>query len=285
MRSTVLFAAVSTVSARRAATYAHVMQEAAEKGEQKWGNPNGWPECLTIPTFPGKCPIEEHPGACFRTDGKMWSCWSDWEEKDDDECMGMTLNDEIVGFEGACKYADYGKKMAEADVEDCWEVDKCLAECHPVNDKWGACYLNDDTGVEKSERCMCAPRPGQGGNVEFIATLLKGGCRTKQVGYLDKAYDAICKFPDDGPQPVYQCESVPTFNARNAAVACNPAIGNDFACFSTTRRTPWQCGMSAEMNPSCRTTTLTPAGPPFFDGACLYKGAPGWEDALVYEEP
>jgi len=83
------------------------------KSKEQWtGTQTEWPDCMTIPTFPGKCPVEEHPGACFRTDGKMWSCWADWEEMDDDDCQSMTLNDEIVGFEGACKYELYGKAMA-----------------------------------------------------------------------------------------------------------------------------------------------------------------------------
>jgi hypothetical protein len=43
--------------------------------------------------------------------------------------------------------------------------------------------------------------------------------------------------------------------------------------------------MSHAQNPSCRTTTLTPAGPPFYDGACLYKDAPGYAEAIEYEEP
>jgi len=250
------------------------------------GTQTEWPDCMTIPTFPGKCPVEEHPGACYRTDGKMWSCWADWEELDDDDCQSMTLNDEIVGFEGACKYELWGKSMQESDVPDCFDVDKCLAECHPITDKWGACYLEDDTGVDKAERCMCALKADPpGGDRPFLDTLLKYGCKTKQIGYMDKAYEELCLFPDDGPQPVYKCDSVPTFNARNSAVACNPAIGNDFACFSLTRRVPWQCGMAHAQNPSCRTTTLTPAGPPFYDGACLYKGAPGYDSAIEYEEP
>jgi len=245
-----------------------------------------WPDCMTIPTFPGKCPVEEHPGACYRTDGKMWSCWADWEELDDDDCQSMTLNDEIVGFEGACKYELWGKSMKQSDVPDCFDVDKCLAECHPITDKWGACYLEDDTGVDRAERCMCALKAdAPGGDAPFLDTLLKYGCKTKQIGYMDKAYEELCLFPDDGPQPVYKCDSVPTYNARNSAVACNPAIGNDFACFSLTRRVPWQCGMSHAQNPSCRTTTLTPAGPPFYDGACLYKGSPGYDRAIEYEEP
>ena len=63
----------------------------------------------------------------------MWSCWADSEELgDDDDCQSMTLNDEIVGFEGACKYELFGKEMKESDVPDCFDVDQCLAECHPL---------------------------------------------------------------------------------------------------------------------------------------------------------
>jgi len=277
----VALALLAVVEARRASVKSHT-----DEGEEWTGTMKKWPDCMSIPTFPGKCPVEEHPGACYRTDGKMWSCWADWEELDDDDCQSMTLNDEIVGYEGACKYELWGKKMKEAQVPDCFDVDKCLAECHPITNKWGACYIQDDTGVDKAERCMCALKAtAPGGDRAFLETLLKYGCKTKQIGYMDKAYEELCLFPDDGPQPIYKCDSVPTFNARNSAVACNPAVGNDFACFSLTRRTPWQCGMAIAINPSCRTTTLTPAGPPFYDGACLYKGAPGYEKALTYEEP
>jgi len=50
----------------------------------------------------------------------MWSCWVDWEETSNAKCQQMTLNDEIVGFDGACKYHDYGHVMriAEADWEE-----------------------------------------------------------------------------------------------------------------------------------------------------------------------
>merc|ERR1719337_274450 len=57
----------------------------------------------------------------------------------------MTLNDEIVGFEGACKYQDYGRVMSIAEVPDCFDVNECLAECHPITDKWGACYVDDSS--------------------------------------------------------------------------------------------------------------------------------------------
>jgi hypothetical protein len=282
MRS-VFFAFVTTAVARRAAVKSH----------GKWGqdplddfalDQTEWPDCLTIPTFPGKCPIENHPGACYRTNGQMWSCWADWEEMSDSECQQMTLNDEIVGFEGACKYHDYGNVMSVAEVPDCFDINECLAECHPITDKWGACYVDDKEGVERAERCMCAPLPN--GNMDFINTLLAGGCRTKQIGYMDRAYSGLCRFPDERVQPIYQCESIPTFNARNSAVACNPGVGFNFACFSVRRRTPWQCASEDEANPSCRTTQLVPQdGSPFYDGACIFQGARGWETAMIYEEP
>ena len=39
----------------------------------------------------------------------------------------MTLNDEFVGSEGACKYHDYGNVMSVAEVPDCFDVNECLS--------------------------------------------------------------------------------------------------------------------------------------------------------------
>jgi len=285
MRSVAIFSAVTLASARRANIKEHQPGWGDDPLEDFALDQNQWPDCLTIPTFPGKCPIADHPGACYRTDGRMWSCWADWEEKSDAECQQMTLNDEIVGFEGACKYQDYGTVMTPAEVPDCFDVNECLAECHPITDKWGACYVNDKEGIERAQRCLCAPLPGAAGD-GFINTLLAGACVTSQIGYLDRAYSGLCRFPDERVQPVYQCESIPTFNARNSAVACNPGVGFNVACFSTRRRTPWQCASEAEMNPSCRTTQLVPQdGSPFYDGACVFEGAEQWSRAMIYEEP
>ena len=108
-----------------------------------------------------------------------------------------------------------------------------------VTDKWGACYVDDKEGVERAQRCLCSPLPGAPGDA-FVNTLLAGNCLTQQIGYLDRAYNGLCKFPDERIQPVYQCESLPTFNARISAVACNPGVGFNVACFSVRRRTPWQ---------------------------------------------
>merc|ERR550537_938561 len=62
--------------------------------------------------------------------------------------------------------------MTVAEVPDCFDVNECLAECHPITDKWGACYVDDKEGVARAERCMCAPMPE--GNMDFIDTLLAG---------------------------------------------------------------------------------------------------------------
>jgi hypothetical protein len=178
MRS-VAFAIVTVAAARRANIKEH----------QSWGddpledfaiNQEAWPDCLTIPTFPGKCPIADHPGACYRTDGRMWSCWADWEESSDAECQQMTLNDEIVGFEGACEYQDYGRVVSVAEVPDCFDVNECLAECHPITDKWGACYVDDKEGIERASRCLCAPNTDQGSNAPCIQRLLAGECLTQR---------------------------------------------------------------------------------------------------------
>jgi hypothetical protein len=291
MRS-VAFAIVTVAAARRA--------NDVKEHQPGWGDDplddfalgqSEWPDCLTIPTFPGKCPIADHPGACYRTDGRMWSCWADWEESSDAECQQMTLNDEIVGFEGACKYQDYGRVMSVAEVPDCFDVNECLAECHPITTQWGACYVDDKEGIERASRCLCATHRGSasdpaGNNDPYIQRLLAGECLTQQIGYLDRAYSGLCKFPDERQQPVYQCESIPTFNARNSAVACNPGVGFNVACFSVRRRTPWQCAAEADMNPSCRTTQLVPQdGSPFYDGACVFEGASAWATPQIYEEP
>jgi len=296
MRSTVV-ASLSMVAARRAAVTQHPTERETAQPDGTDDSLVEFPDCKTIPTFPGKCPIQEHPGACFRTDGKMWSCWSEWQIQSGQDCQMMTLNDEIVGFEGACFYngawdhdgdGEVTKgpaKMTEEEVPDCFDVDKCLAECHPITDKWGACYLDDDSGVDRAERCMCAMIPAAGAGTESIDVLLKGACTTMQVGYQDLSYDKLCTFPAEGPQPVYKCDTIPTYNKRNSAVACNPGAGSDFACFSLTRRVAWQCGSSLEKNPSCRTTTLVPEGEEFFDGACVMAESTDYANALEYEEP
>ena len=61
--------------------------------------------------------------------------------------------------ESACKYHDYGRVMSIAEVPDCFDVTECLAECHPITDKWGACYVDDKEGVERAQRQVLSLRP------------------------------------------------------------------------------------------------------------------------------
>ena len=72
-----IFAIVTVAAARRANIKEH---------QPGWGDDalsdfaigqTEWPDCLIIPTFPGKYPIADQPGVCCRTDDRMWSCWAD----------------------------------------------------------------------------------------------------------------------------------------------------------------------------------------------------------------
>ena len=45
------------------------------------------------------------------------------------------MSHELIGFEDACKYHEYGTVMSIADVPDCFDANECLAECHPVVDE------------------------------------------------------------------------------------------------------------------------------------------------------
>ena len=59
----------------------------------------------------------------------------------------------------------------------------------------------DDTGLDKIERCMCACKAiAPVGKGVFLEASLKYGCKAKQIGYMDKAYEELCLFPDDGLQ-------------------------------------------------------------------------------------
>ena len=68
---------------------------------------------------------------------------------------------------------------------------------------------------KRAQRCLCSPLPGAPSDA-FVNTLLAGNCLTQQIGYLDRAYYGLCKFPDERIQAVYQCESIPTFNNETA---------------------------------------------------------------------
>lgn len=284
---TVLFSCAIPVLARRAGEIQQHEDDLATDMYQ-----GELPDCLTIPGYASKCPMEASPGGCFMKSG-VWGCWTTWERHDNNYCLGLTLDGENVGYEGACEFKKTWKwegfkwkkvPIELDDVADCFEIGECLAECHPATNKWGACYVEDKTGIDRAQRCMCAMK-GWPQNMKNM--LLHGQCYTMQIGTTGKAFSDLCKFPDDGPQTVYKCETVPTFNAADAATTCNPALGTNFACFHTItdRHLPWQCASLKAHNPSCRTTLIVGLTPPFYDGACIYKGTPGYADALTYEEP
>lgn len=110
--------------------------------------------------------LSEHSGACWRDDGRMWHCWHQGDELSDVDCMLKRDRDgEIIGFQGACKYDDYGKIMTFDQVQNCSDIEECIAECHPITDKWGACYVRDKEGVPKRDRCLCVGNPGAEPNV------------------------------------------------------------------------------------------------------------------------
>jgi len=46
---------------------------------------------------------------------------------------------------------------------------------------------------------------------------MKLGCKTKQIGYM--AFEKLCNFPDDGPQPKCKCDTDPAFNTFSNAFA------------------------------------------------------------------
>jgi len=280
---------VAVVSARRVGDveqheHEHEIEAGLYQGEL--------PDCLSIPFYASKCPIEASPGGCFRKDG-LWGCWTTYERHDDNYCRSLTLDGENMGYTGACEFKKTWRWMGRRwqkvpldleDVADCFEIGECLAECHPATNKWAACYVEDKNDIKRAERCMCAMKNWVKSQKD---NLLNGQCYTMQIGQSGRAFSELCKFPDDGPQTLYKCESIPTYNPANAATICNPGMGANFACFHTDpdQYTAWQCGNAKTPNPSCRTTLIQGLDPPFYDGACIYKDTDGYEDALTYEEP
>ena len=45
-------------------------------------------------------------------------------------------------------------------VPRCFDVNECLAECHPIIDKWGTFYADDTERIERASRGLYAPLPG-----------------------------------------------------------------------------------------------------------------------------
>lgn len=144
-------------------------------------------ECLEVPHMVGKCPIGSFPGACYRTDNQPWMCWAPGQDFTQSFC-------EANGFEGACKYADYGREIPEERLDSCEEMGECgLCGGNP----YVACYVNDKSGIPPAGQCICANR-----DVAESLSLLRHGCKTYRIGVPgDRAYDGVCKFTGAQPAP------------------------------------------------------------------------------------
>jgi len=143
-------------------------------------------ECLEVPHMVGKCPIGSFPGACYRTDSQPWMCWAPGQDFTNTFCQGQ-------GFEGACKYADYGREIPEERLDSCEE----MGECGLCVNAYVGCYVNDKHGIPPAQQCICA-----GHDVAESLSLLRHGCKTYRIGVPgDRAYDGVCKFTGAPPLP------------------------------------------------------------------------------------
>jgi len=143
-------------------------------------------ECLEVPHMVGKCPIGSFPGACYRTDNQPWMCWAPGQDFTNTFC-------EANGFEGACKYADYGREIPEERLDSCEE----MGECGLCVNAYVGCYVNDKTGIPPAGQCICASR-----DVAESLSLLRHGCKTYRIGVPgDRAYDGVCRFTGAQPAP------------------------------------------------------------------------------------
>lgn len=136
-------------------------------------------ECLEVPNMVGKCPIGSFPGACYRTDNRPWMCWAPGQDFTNTFCQG-------AGFEGACKYADFGREIPEERLDSCEE----MGECGNCNNAYVACYVNDKHNIPLAAQCVCANR-----EVAESLSLLRHGCKTYRIGAPgNRAYDGVCRF-------------------------------------------------------------------------------------------
>ena len=109
----------------------------------------------------------------------------------------------------------------------------CLAKSHPITNKCGAWYVQDNIGLDKVERCMCAVKAiALVGDRAFWEAFLKCGCNAKQIGSMGTTYEELCLFPDDGLQQQSQTAMQETVVSHAFL-----AVGNEFSCFNCIHRT------------------------------------------------
>jgi len=138
-------------------------------------------DCLDIPGGAGQCRIDIYPGACYG--GSRWGCWAPGEAFSPSYCRGRG------GHEGACSFAQHGHDLTDADINVC--SDHCTEQCNGRG-HWGACYLDDPSGVPSSRQCHCVDDAGGRPPQRFI----KQACLTTSVhGMPDRAFNGLCKLP------------------------------------------------------------------------------------------
>jgi len=100
----------------------------------------------------------------------------------------MILNDEIVGFEGACKHHDYGRAMTVAEVPDGFDVNEFSAECHPIADKWSALRFEKQMAqIQYIDKIVAVPVQK---NVEVpVIQKIQKIVEVLQIQYIDKVVD------------------------------------------------------------------------------------------------
>lgn len=181
-----------------------------------------------------------------------------------------------AGFDGACTFKDFGKRLKDEEIPDCATLSFYHTQCNPVVDNWGACYVE---GAEEHSQWLCMHDSA----LEDIERLRRGDCRAQTVPPKnDRTYDGVCRFPKQ-EQLVYRCDTVPTFRKGDPKTTCNAEHLLFAACFSLKSGVTWSCQKEQQMNPSCRTTPTGVQGARSYSGACLFRGADGYDRALDYK--
>lgn len=233
---------------------------------------DGPKECTGLENYTTSgCLISNSPGACYVTTGKKWSCWAkDTPVKSDQECKDNQ-------FAGACTFGGHGTVLTDDKIQDCTKLPFFKAQCNPPTNKWGACYTQ---GSMTNDGWLCVPDTDK----DDIERYRRGDCQVQPVGPAanKRAYTDVCRFPKR-QQPVYQCETVkPPYGPSNPKTTCGGGAASA-ACFSLDEKVTWSCQEVSSMNPSCVTTPVSvDPGSANYNGACLFQGAPGYENALVY---
>jgi len=173
-------------------------------------------DCMKLPGY-FQCPQESRPGACYSAK-KTWNCWREGDEFWGSECAAK-------GYEGACLYHDHGKSISKVEeVKSCPSLGTC-SNCKSSD--WGACYVQDTTGVPPHLQCLCVPPTNK---FMIEKSMLKYGCATKQIQGRKQSYDGLCALDS------FQIPK-PGQNMKNVAVAAPTSAD----CVTVTKGQKIQC--------------------------------------------